>query len=423
MAGVLALALAGCATTRNETPTSVAVTQATNPARPASVTPTTISDPWRAYWTSVDPGSGIDFVTTQDGWRVDGQVWGPRIDDNLGSAVADNGSAWPGTSLSATDNGGRTWQTIFRLRTGIWGLDRVSERLGFAVGVTALWQTADGGKRWRRRGEPAGHALVWVDFTSARRGYGLTTAGALMQSDNGGTTWTPVAGRQTKETAACFSSARVGYVVDSSGALYRSRDGGASWSIVERAPRPVEGFIGPWSELSCDGSNVWLGLQLSCAAACGGASPYRVEHSADGGATWSTRQGGWPRPSPTAPALYLASVAAAGADGGGIVVGLPTENAPPPADDIQLLATTSPVGPYGAATVPTLPPSNLIAATVHVRGVAFVGSTGWLYFDDTAMGTPKRPLAEPIVWKTTDAGRSWYLLASGPKTPPPPSPS
>lgn len=61
------------------------------------------------------------------------------------------------------------------------------------------------------------------------------------------------------------------------------------------------------------------------------------------------------------------------------------------------------------------------ALDVHVRGMTFVGLTGWLCFDDTDVGCSGKPLAEPLVWKTTDGGLSWQKLAAGPLQPPPPA--
>jgi hypothetical protein len=69
--------------------------------------------PWRFYWTSVNPGSSIDFVSAELGWRVTGQVFGPGIDGDL--AASGGGEVdWPGTSISATSTGDgpgrRSWR-------------------------------------------------------------------------------------------------------------------------------------------------------------------------------------------------------------------------------------------------------------------------------------------------------------------------
>lgn len=385
-------------------------------------TPATASvDPWRAYWTSVNPGSGINFATARVGWRLDGQPYGPGIDDNLGSGVVDNGSAWPGTSITATDNGGRTWSTILRVSTGIWGLDVVSAQVGFAVGVTALFRTADGGRHWTTMGEPVHHSLVWVGFTSSRYGYGLTTTGKLVETADGGSSWLSSKLNVTG-TSACFTSASVGYVTSKAGALYATGDGGKGWTLIEQAPPRVEQFIGPWSDLSCDGPNIWLGLRLQCAAACAASFPYLVEHSANGGLTWATSADDWPGvPNSTMPSANLGSVAA-GPPGSGIVVELPAPNSPRWAwKDVRVLVARASGNAYTDAKLPTLPESFALAGNYvsAIRGVTLLGNTGWLYFDYTRAGTAERPLAEPIVWKTTDGGWTWTVLTTGPKQAPP----
>ena len=414
LVAMLAVVAVGCSATATSSPSTTTST----PSNKISSS-STVAHPWSAYWTSVNPGSAIDFVTARTGWRVDGQLWGPRLDGSLGSGVVDNGSAWPGTSIEETTDGGKSWSTILRITSGIWGMDLVSRDVGFAVGVTSLRITSDGGKHWRQVSEPAGHPLVWVEFNTSELGYGLTTTGTLVRSVDGGSSWSST-GTTTTATAACFASAWVGYVADRSGDLYATHDGGRSWAEVERAPSRPEQFVGPWSDLSCNGTNIWLGLQLICAAACAATSPYLVTHSADGGSSWSTIASDWPTASPTtAPVAYLAAVAAGRSDRG-VVVDLPTEDSSPPAK-LRLMAGQGPDGTYTTATIPALPASSSAALELHIRGVTFVGVTGWLYIDDTGVGSPGKPLAEPLVWKTTDGGLSWQKLAAGPLQPPPPA--
>jgi len=232
LVATLAVVAVGC----SATPTSSPSTTTSTPAN--RIPPSTIADPWSTYWTSVNPGSAIDFVTARTGWRLDGQLWGPRLDGSLGSGVVDNGSAWPGTSIEETTDGGKSWSTILHVTSGIWGMDLVSRDVGFAVGVTSLRITSDGGKRWRQVSEPAGHPLVWVEFNTSELGYGLTTTGTLVRSVDAGSSWSST-GMTTTATAACFASAWVGYVADRSGDLYATHDGGRSWAEVERAPFPA----------------------------------------------------------------------------------------------------------------------------------------------------------------------------------------
>jgi hypothetical protein len=207
-------------------------------------------------------------------------------------------------------------------------------------------------------------------------------------------------------------------VTSGSGDVYASRDGGTSWTEIEHAPRRTAQFIGPWSDLSCNGTSVWLGMQLLCAAACAATSPYEVAHSADG-SSWSAMASDWPEASSsTAPIANLAAVAS-GPRGRGVIVDLPTEGSSPPISSrLRILAFVG--NTYATATIPALPASSTVD-NVHVCGVSLVGLTGWPYFFDTAVGSADKPRAEPVVWKTTDGGSSWHLAASGPSQPPPPA--
>ena len=301
-------------------------------------------------------------MTARTGWRLDGQFWGPRLDDNPGSGVVDNGSAWPGTSIEETTDGGTNWSTILHIASGIWGIDLVSRNVGFAVGVTSLRITSDGGKRWRQASEPAGRPLVWVEFNTSKLGYGLTTTGTLVRTVADGSSWSST--RMTTTATAAW----VGYVADRSGDLYATHDGGRSWAEVERGPCRPEQFSGPWSALSCNGTSIWLGLQLICAAACAATSPYLVTHSADGGSSWSTMASDWPAASPTtAPVAYLAAVAAGWSDRG-VVVDLPTEDSSPPTK-LRLIASQGPDNTYTTATIPALPASSSAALELHICGM------------------------------------------------------
>jgi hypothetical protein len=235
---------------------------------------------------------------------------------------------------------------------------------------------------------------------------------------NAGSSWTstrfPAPG-----TAACFVSGQAGDAIDSSGALYATHDGGRTWVVaVAAASRPAQ-FIGPWSDLACQGANIEVGQQLLCAAACAATSPYLVGQSGDGGASWSKMASDWSvgaaAPAPTG---YLAAVAVGGPNRG-VIVELPTGNSPAATKrQLRIVLVHTPAGTYTTATVPALPGSST-GGDVEVRGMTFLGSTGWLYFDDTDAGAPGSQRAEPIVWKTTDGGLSWRVAAAGPLTRPP----
>lgn len=364
----------------------------------------------------MNPGSGIDFVSPRDGWRLDGQDFGPAIDDNLGTGIVDNGAAWPGTSISRTVDAGRHWSTILRRPTGIWGMDLLPTGAGFAVGVTGLLRTDDSGESWRHVGEPVHHTLVWVGFSTPDSGIGLTTIGTLVRSTDGGKSWSSV-GFQVPGRAVCLASPTDAYLAAMNGALYRGSSDGSSWHLVRRAPPRVEQFIGPWAELSCNGPSVWLGLSLLCAAACAGTSPYAIEHSGDGGVSWTVVVNSWPGLSGgEAPASGYLKAVAASQSGAGVFVFEPAESGPGPSFEVVLGDAD---GQFVMPRVPALPPGKAELWAQNVRGSEFLGHTGWLYFDDTDVTLDGGTGGEPIIWRTPDGGREWHMLWKGaPEMPP-----
>jgi photosystem II stability/assembly factor-like uncharacterized protein len=374
---------------------------------------------WSEYATAVDPGSSIDFVNSQTGWRVDGQLWGQRIDENLASGPGGIAVDWPGTAVSRSTDGGKDWSTALRVSTGIWGGDLLSPQVGYVVEVTALRRTTDGGRSWTAVREPSGHPLVWVHFSSAERGYGLTTVGGLVSTVNGGSSWRTEA-LPAPGIAACFSSSEAGYVVGGSGDVYATSNGGTSWVNVRRAPRLPAGFGAPWAwaSVSCQGTSVVVGLQVFCAAACGAENPYLVEVSGNSGQSWSGIASEWPKASGgKAQAAVFGAVSVA--PKGPVVVDLPTAGFARGAFDVEVLVGSAAQGAYKVANVPALPASPMLSQITydccHVSGVMFSGRTGWLYLDDRAAGSPEQQSAEAIVWKTDNGGLSWKVVSVGPK--------
>jgi len=409
--------LAGCAGGGPSRATSAASTTTTSSSTttPAAVSPVTASgDPWLAYLTAVDPGSSIEFTTDEVGWRLDGQGATPGVDDNLASGPGAQ-VAQPGSSVAATADGGRTWRTILRVPSGVWGVDLVSPRVGYAVGVTGLHLTDDGGATWTSLQEPTPHPLVWAQFTSVRQGYGLTTKGVLVTTTDGGRSWHPGALRRTA-TAACFASPRLGYATDPAGDVLVTRDGARSWVVAKRGPGHIEQFYGPWADLSCSGPDVMVGLEYFCGAACGASHPYLVERSTTSGRTWVG-------PKPTTAGVPGAANAVFGAVATdqqvSVLAALPDENSETPSQqhDVTLLSAPTPRARYTRASEPALPGTQTAALAAYratVLGLDLRGSHGWLYLDVVVNRTANAVSMRPVVWATIDGGRSWRLRSEGP---------
>lgn len=415
--GALLGLLAGCSgggagsarTSAASRPTSSSTTTLTSVAQ---VSPKVSGNPWLAYLTGVDPGSAIEFATDEVGWRLDGQGATPGVDESLAAGPGAQ-VAKPGSSVSATVDGGRTWRTILRVSTGVWGVDLVSPRVGYAVGVTGLYRTEDGGATWTSLREPTPHPLVWTQFTSADQGYGLTTKGVMVTTTDGGRSWQLGALRRPG-TAACFASARVGYVTDAAGDVLVTRDGARSWVVAKHGLGHIEQFYGPWADLSCSGPDVMVGLEYFCGAACGASHPYLVERSTTSARTWVG-------PKPTAAGIPGASNAVFGAvatdQEASVLVALPDENSETPSQryDVTVLSAPPPGAPYVRASEPALPGSQSTEPAAYrttVLGLDVRGSHGWLYIDVLVNRTANAVSVRPVVWSTTDGGRSWRLRSA-----------
>lgn len=378
--------------------------------------PPTVADPWLAYRSDVNPGPAIQFVSAKVGWRLNEPATSPGIDENLSSGPNGSTMASPGNSIALSQDGGSTWSTILREPTGIWGFDVLSPTMGWAVGVTSLEETTDGGATWQQLAEPTGSHLVSVDFVSPTDGFGLTTVGKLVKTIDGGHLWTP-SGLSTTGSSQCFVSAQVGYVADASGNVYSTNDGGATWSEA-RAPTGIVP-TSEWPSLSCSGTVGWLSL---AEVVPGRTGEYLVEETSDSGSTWAlvaSNDQSVPALATLPTPVDKLGAATIASTGTGYLVGYPTTGW---ALSAASAGSSSPRS-FHAHSLPTpassaqSPPTA--AGYIHVLGLSFFGTTGWLYFDDTALGTSTSAATERWEWgilKSSDGGNGWTLLAtSGPE--------
>jgi photosystem II stability/assembly factor-like uncharacterized protein len=424
----VALVVAACGTVRTGA-TSGSKPRVHGTVPPPTGVPNTppppLPDRWLAYLTAVNPGSAIDFATARVGWRLDGQDGVPHLDKLLAAGPAGTSVTWPGSSVAKTTDGGKRWTSILHLRSGVWGMDLLSPSRGWVVGVTSLERTTDGGRTFQRAGEPSGHALVRVAFVSADVGFGLTTTGQLVRTSDAGSSWAPGTS-PAAGGAMCFASPQVGYLADQSGNVFATADGGTTWQETERSSL-ASGSLA-WSDLSCSGTGAWLNVAILDPAALRPPLPYLLAQTSDSGASWSVVSDSPAGRETALPAASRApgdlgpvgfSAVSAGPSGEGVLVGLS-----PTAWQIRVVTTRGVGHGFSMATVPAVPARSPSPASVHSYiqpiSVTFVGSTGWLYFDDTALGSASRVRWEPVIWRTTDGGSSWTELSAGPEQAPPP---
>jgi photosystem II stability/assembly factor-like uncharacterized protein len=298
----------------------------------------------------------------------------------------------------------------------LWGIDFVDARHGWAVGVTALYRTIDGGRRWRRAAEAGAGgrgALVRVAFTGASTGFGLTTQGRVVKTDDGGASWLG-GGLARRAGALCVQSRHALTVADQDGGIWHTGNGGISWSQVAPDLRPVEQFTGWRVDLSCQRGNGAELAQAFCTAACGGAIVSVVRETT--GARRSWRHIASPVYGPGNPsAPQLARVVAVGGHGVCLIFS-PTYRGP-----VVIRCTSNGGQSFEPATVPSAPHSPTAPApALFVQGVSFVdGLRGRLLIEDDGLGTRHKPKAQPLIWSTDDGGRSWHATYLGPVRPVP----
>jgi photosystem II stability/assembly factor-like uncharacterized protein len=122
------------------------------------------------------PGKGFALVTADGGahWQETPIKALPRsvffLNDSVGWLVASD-------SLWKTNESGREWQRVAKLKYDIERVYFLDESRGWAVGLAAALQTSDGGKSWQPirvspqlPGNPRFTRFPWVTFLSAKNG-------------------------------------------------------------------------------------------------------------------------------------------------------------------------------------------------------------------------------------------------------------
>ncbi len=406
------LALAGCGgISQNSVPlASSPSTRVPTPSPPATI--------WRGYVTSVLPNTQIAFSTPSVGWVVTGIGVAPALDNDLVAGVT--GQIWPGRGLARTTDGGTSWQTTLQAAHGIWGVDPVSANDAWAVGVTTLYRTVDGGSTWTSGGEPTGTHLVAVAFNSPADGLGLTSDGSVVYSTDGGLAWKP--DRAPVSASGPFYSlcARGSTFLASgaSGAVWQQNSPGGGWQSAFVGIQ--SGGQGTFSMLTCSTTgSAWEAIEPVQPGAAGGS--VWVVDSPSAGSPWSLEAGpngtGPVRPPSIVPAMVAVNTPRP------VLVGGTTSTSTGPG-----LFLLSSAGSFVNVHIPhlfdgTVPNLGLVrgAPTIlststgpHLDGLSFTDSTdGWAsaVAEVTISGTPT---VLTTIYSTTDGGADWVPISQLP---------
>lgn len=323
-----------------------------------------------------------------------------------------------------TTNAGTAWSAVL---TGQWHLGEVdfpTVETGFALGQHHLLGTTDGGTCWQLLGEPRGAALDSVHFFSAQAGFGVaggeggapfgatsevpTTprlGGVLVDTTNGGATWSEVSNAPSDVQSVCFIDQSTGWLT-AADFVYETTDGGTSWQKVAYIGAPGDGGSGVVvANVSCGApDDVWVTAKTEGVAA--GNSPWAVFASSNGTQFTEVTADMYGSYTPgvlTAPGSYPGVVSVIEPDVAA-VAGTTPALLPGPPSKVQVLA----------ASRSALTAAHTVPGLDRPTGLAFVTpDDGWIV--GTGLASATGGPATGVIAHTTDGGASWVTeaVASG----------
>jgi hypothetical protein len=151
----------------------------------------------------------LAFPSAQRGIAVGilGDETGRRKDRGLALVTSDGGASWAEVPLEDEP-------------VSLFFLDNST---GWMVGRQGIWKTEESGRSWRRLSRHAPGALLRVWFLDARRGFAIGREKTVLETQDGGRTWKPVAAAQEPTgnpeyavyTQIAFLNDRVGVIAGS----------------------------------------------------------------------------------------------------------------------------------------------------------------------------------------------------------------
>ncbi len=179
-----------------------------NPATAPAGTPVTAAMAGRTRM------QAVDFLNPGNGW------------------LAGQGVIWK------TTDSGRSWRATYFGPAGLRAIKFVNARDGWAWSWRRLLSTTDGGSTWQQVYQAAAGPLASLSWTGPETGYAVIGAasgppgrtqpgGGLYRTNDGGSSWQPVATPFHPSTVSFWDS-RQGWAVGDS-RIWHTADGGKSW--------------------------------------------------------------------------------------------------------------------------------------------------------------------------------------------------
>lgn len=196
-------------------------------------------------WAAGDDGV---VITTDDGgitWKQQETAMTDDIND-IYFRNKDDGFLLAGNRIWQTANGGVRWRETnsFTARDynglpELYSLRFVNKKRGWIVGSISRGQavtdslvlmTNDGGATWQRQSVPTRTELIDLAFDNERRGWVVGADGVILYTEDGGVSWT-LQRSNTKATLynVEFRNGRTGWAVGERGTILRTSDGGVTW--------------------------------------------------------------------------------------------------------------------------------------------------------------------------------------------------
>jgi photosystem II stability/assembly factor-like uncharacterized protein len=133
-----------------------------------------------------------------------------------------------GGAIVRTTDGGGSWETVYFSTQELFGIDFTQDGVGYAVGNHGvILQTLDGGVTWSSLDSGVTSVLRAVDFPTETSGTAVGDSGIILRTENAGASWTAQeSGTTNNLLGARFITQRFGLVAGEHGTILRTTTGG-----------------------------------------------------------------------------------------------------------------------------------------------------------------------------------------------------
>ncbi len=239
-----------------------------------------INEPTCGAWTSLSERQCISW-RTEDGGQTWQQVTAPSVYSTNGLSFFDDRRGLSGSPPRWTQDGGSTWQdAVFPIVMGTGAIDFVDDEHGWFA-ASRLLRTDDGGTTWL---PIADKGFSNLKFVSTSEGWGTTTSPrsdpshvTLWHTTDGGTSWQEQYGVDAQSLPRIsFTTRSNGWLLwEGDGRARHTHDGGLSWY---EQTLPTQGQPGSTGKVD------FVGASIGFAATAAG----HVYVTADGGDHWTS---------------------------------------------------------------------------------------------------------------------------------------